>query len=102
MNVSNIRLKGFRNFLDTSINFQKNTLVIDANDVGKTNMLYALRLLLDKSLSDADIEPSELDFHLKNDGPSEELEIMITLDDVTEDAVISSLKGCISDDHRVS
>jgi AAA15 family ATPase/GTPase len=32
-------------------------LIIGANDVGKTNLLYAIRLLLDKSLSELDLEP---------------------------------------------
>lgn len=38
-----IRIKGFRNFDDEKINFANQTLVIGANDVGKTNLIYALK-----------------------------------------------------------
>lgn len=61
-------------------------------------MLHALRLLLDKTLSEADIEPSELDFHIGKDDIAEQAEITITFKDVTEDAVLSVLKGNVSDD----
>ncbi|CCW31796.1 SMC domain-containing protein [Xenorhabdus nematophila F1] len=98
MEISSLYLKGFRNFEDALINFNSNTLVIGANDVGKSNMLHALRILLDKSLSEADIEPSKLDFHIDKDNVIEQLEITITFKDVTEDAVLSVLKGNVSDD----
>ncbi|HFU9109135.1 TPA: AAA family ATPase, partial [Escherichia coli] len=66
MEISSLKLKGFRNFKDAYINFNSNTLIIGANDVGKSNMLHSLRMLLDKSISDSEIEPNELDFHLEN------------------------------------
>lgn len=48
MKIDKIHIKGFRNFDDEEITFQAKTLIIGANDVGKTNLLYALRLLFDK------------------------------------------------------
>lgn len=48
MRIENIHIKGFRNFDDEKITFQDKTLIIGANDVGKTNLIYALRLLLIK------------------------------------------------------
>ena len=36
--------------------------MIGANDLGKTNLIYALRILLDRSLSDYDYELAESDF----------------------------------------
>ncbi|PSW26174.1 ATP-dependent endonuclease [Photobacterium phosphoreum] len=97
MEISSLCLKGFRNFKKADINFNTNTLIIGANDVGKSNMLYALRMLLDKSLSDADIEPSKLDFHHSAMGIADELEITIKFKNITEDAVLSILKGNVSD-----
>ena len=88
-----MHLKGFRNFSDASINFNENTLVIGSNDVGKSNLLHALRILLDKSLSEADIEPNELDFHINQDGIDDEIIITVKFSDIQEDAVISVLKG---------
>lgn len=49
MILSSIKLKGFRNFKNAKINFSKKALIIGANDVGKTNLLWAIRLLLDRS-----------------------------------------------------
>ncbi|MBT0118276.1 MULTISPECIES: ATP-dependent nuclease [Vibrio] len=97
MEISSLHLKGFRNFSDAIINFNSSTLVIGSNDIGKSNMLHSLRMLLDKSLSDADIEPSELDFHIGANGSSEHVEITITFTDIKEDAVLSILKGNVSD-----
>lgn len=98
LKIKTIHLVGFRNFSDAIINFNDDTLIIGANDVGKSNMLHALRLLLDKSLSEADIEPSELDFHLCKRTTCNELSITISFDDIKEDAVLSVLKGYVSDD----
>ena len=98
MEISSLHLKGFRNFDDAIVNFNKSTLVLGSNDIGKSNMLHALRLLLDKSLSEADIEPSELDFHISKDDVAEQAEITITFSNITEDAVLSVLKGNVSDE----
>lgn len=39
MRLEKVRIKGFRNFDDTEVIFQKKTLIIGANDVGKSNLL---------------------------------------------------------------
>ncbi|PNO56247.1 ATP-dependent endonuclease [Aeromonas caviae] len=100
MKISNVHLIGFRNFADSSINFKDNTLIIGSNDIGKSNLLHALRILLDKSLSEADLEPNELDFHIGLTDVSNEISITIKFTNVIEDAVISVLKGNVSDDNE--
>lgn len=100
MKISNVHLTGFRNFADSSINFKDNTLIIGSNDIGKSNLLHALRILLDKSLSEADLEPNELDFHIGLTDVSNEISITIKFTNVIEDAVISVLKGNVSDDNE--
>ncbi|MGI9282112.1 MAG: ATP-dependent nuclease [Endozoicomonas sp.] len=101
MKIDHVKLSGFRNFNNARINFSKNTLVIGGNDVGKTNLMHALRMLLDKSLSELDIEPTELDFHIAPDGQqSETFEITIAFSDVQKDAVLSVLKGHVSDENH--
>lgn len=97
MKIDNVHLKGFRNFADSQINFNNSTLIIGANDVGKSNLLYALRILLDKNLSDADIEPNELDFYIGPTEVSNEISVTVKFSDITEDAVISVLKGNLSE-----
>lgn len=98
MHIDSVVLKGYRNFKDAVVKLNRKTLIIGSNDVGKTNFIYALRLLLDKGLSDLDIEPSELDFHINEDGTFEkDLEITIKFSSVTEDAVLSQLAGRVDD-----
>ncbi len=86
-----IRIKGFRNFDDETINFANQTLVIGANDVGKTNLIYALRILFDRSLSDKDLELYDSDYNVFV--KSESIEITVKISEVTEDCLISTFKG---------
>ncbi|CAM2741306.1 ATP-dependent nuclease [Shewanella algae] len=101
MIIEKVSVKGFRNFRDTTVKFREKTLIIGSNDVGKTNLIHALRILLDKSLSDRDIEPEETDFSVSNDGSqADNFSIRIYFSDIVEDAVLSVLKGNVSDDGR--
>jgi putative ATP-dependent endonuclease of OLD family len=98
MRIAKIKLDKFRNFKSSIICFSGNSLVIGANDVGKTNLFYAIRLLLDRSIPETELEPQESDFHIDAKGNhANELAITIKLDDIKEDAVISRLKGYVSE-----
>lgn len=97
MHIAKVEISGFRNFYNSEINFEKKTLVIGSNDVGKTNLIYAIRLLLDRALSDLDLEPTESDFHIKENGKvADEFSVRILFSDINEDAVISIFPGKIS------
>jgi putative ATP-dependent endonuclease of OLD family len=98
MEISSLKINGFRNFKEAHIEINKNTLVIGCNDIGKSNLLHSLRIILDKSVSEAEIEPNELDFHLEDGQCSEEIEITVRFKNITEDSVLSILKGDVSDD----
>lgn len=101
MKIEKVEITNFRNFESATVIFKNSTLVIGANDIGKTNLMFALRLLLDKSLSERDIEPSETDFNIKDDGSqANEFSILIHFCDVQEEAVLSILRGYVSDDSR--
>ena len=100
MKIEQVFLKGFRNYNNAVINFNDNTLIIGENDIGKTNLIYALRLLLDRRLSDLDIEPSELDFYANGDKKALDLEILIKFSDIKEEAALSILKENVSDDNE--
>ena len=95
MKIDKIRIKGFRNFQDEEITLQKKTLIIGANDVGKTNFLYALRILFDKSITDQDLElaPSDYNAYVNAD----RIEITVTLVDITEDFLLSTFRGYVKD-----
>lgn len=83
----------------TEIVFQKKNLIFGANDVGKTNLLYALRLLFDKTISDSDLELNESDYNAYSG--SESIEITATLSNITEDCLLSIFGGCVKDGKSV-
>ncbi len=62
MRINWIHIKGFRNYVDEKIHFSQKTLIIGANDVGKSNLIYALRLLFDRSISERDLELTDSDY----------------------------------------
>jgi len=98
LKIAKVKINGFRNFKSSVINFNDRTLIIGGNDVGKTNLLHALRIILDKSLSERDIEPEETDFFIDPSGAqADSFTIQIYFSDIVEDAVLSSLKGNVND-----
>lgn len=99
MILATVQLEGYRNFKQAQINLNKKTLIIGANDVGKTNLLWAIRLLLDRSLSDYELEPKDSDFYAFEE--TNEFGITLYFEEVIEDCVVSKLKGKISDDNKM-
>lgn len=95
MNIHKVHLHGFRNFKDTIVILAEKSLILGSNDIGKTNFLYALRLLLDKNLSEAELEPSDADFFAFEETHS--LEILIEFHGIVEDCILAVLKQHISD-----
>lgn len=95
MYISEVKIKGFRNFKNAIINFKSKSLIIGQNDIGKSNLIYALRILLDRSISESDLEPKASDFYVfeKNN----EFKIQIKFSDIKEDCVISKFQGSVSD-----
>lgn len=98
MKLSKIYVKNYRNFVDNIINLNKETVVIGPNDVGKTNLLMAIRLVLDKSLSYLDLEPQEKDFNIFAD--SDEIVITLEFSNISEETdsyIYASLGHYIED-----
>lgn len=99
MRIYKALIKGFRNFHDAEIVLAEKTLIIGSNDVGKTNLITAIRKLLDRSLSELDLEPVESDFHIRTDGSiADSYEIRLHFSDITEDSVIATFPGKITAD----
>lgn len=95
MRIEKIHIKGFRNFEDEEIFFQPKTLIIGANDVGKTNLLYALRILFDKSISEHDLDLNDSDYNAYSGADT--IEITATICDVTEECLLSTFGGNVKD-----
>ena len=99
MHLDHIYIKGFRNFKEVTVNFNKHSLIIGANDVGKTNIIYAMRLLLDKGFSDYDFELKDSDFFAYDD--TNEVVIRIYFTEVTDECVVARMPGKYSDDGKM-
>lgn len=99
MILSQLFIKGFRNFKEATINFNQHSLIIGANDVGKTNLIYAIRLLLDRGISEYDYELDFSDFYAFE--PTDEIIIRLCLIDVVEDCIQAKMPGQISDDKKL-
>lgn len=95
MKLDKLYIKGFRNFQESTINFNDDSLIIGANDVGKTNLIYALRILLDRGFSDYDLELKESDYNVYGD--AKEVTIRAHFSEIKEDCITARMPGKISD-----
>lgn len=95
MRIEKVHIKGFRNFADTEFEFGSKTLVLGPNDSGKTNLLYALRILFDPSFSARQFELTASDFN--NESAADRVEICATLGDVYEPCLVSAFSGKLID-----
>ena len=62
MRISRIRIQNFRNFADLDVNLGEHAVIVGENKIGKSNLLHALRLVLDPSLPDSARKLREEDF----------------------------------------
>lgn len=62
MHLSRIAITNFRNFANLDVNLGEHAVIVGENKIGKTNLLYALRLILDPSLPDSARMLREEDF----------------------------------------
>ena len=53
MRISRIQVQNFRNFRALDLRLRRNVVVVGENKIGKTNLLHAIRLVLDPSLPDS-------------------------------------------------
>lgn len=53
MRIAHIHVENFRNFHTLDLTVGRSAVILGENQIGKTNLLYALRLILDPSLPDS-------------------------------------------------
>lgn len=80
MHLSRITIENFRNFLKLDVTLAGNVVVVGENKVGKSNLMYALRLLFDPSLPDSARELGLADFWDGLNGPKEDDKIVISVE----------------------
>ena len=62
MRISRIQIQNFRNFQALDLDLVRNAVIVGENKVGKTNLLHAIRLVLDPSLPDSARQLNAEDF----------------------------------------
>lgn len=101
MKFERITIKNFRNFQDVDLDLDNKNVFFGLNDVGKTNLLYALRYVFDKDIRKQNF--IETDFYNKFlDAP---IEIIVTIDisDVEDSdcqKLRAQLKGALLSSHN--
>ncbi|OXS72074.1 ATP-dependent nuclease [Priestia filamentosa] len=79
--ISRVKIKNFRNFKDVDVELSHKQVIIGENNVGKTNFLRALQLILDPKLSEEDRYLKESDFYEGLESPMENgEEILISIE----------------------
>lgn len=81
MHLSRIKIANFRNFSALDISLSGNVVVVGENRVGKSNLLYALRLIFDPSLPDSARQLGLSDFwDGLEDGPSANDKVVVLVE----------------------
>lgn len=103
--ISRVKIKNYRNFENIDVKLGHKQVIIGENNIGKTNFLKALQLILDPSLSDEDRILDESDFTDKLDNPmknKEEIQIDVYISNyqnnktvlaVLQDATVKDEEG---------
>lgn len=76
MQLKKLTIRNFRNFENCTIELTNKNLIFGMNDVGKSNLLYAIRMLFDTRIRNTPVEVT--DFHKQN--TNENIEISCFLD----------------------
>ena len=72
MYLSNVHLVNFRNFLDFSVDLQPGlTIILGENNIGKTNLMDAIRIVLSSNSQGRDIWARLSDIHHSDDGETD-------------------------------
>ena len=53
MKIERVHIQNFRNFNELDVRLGSHAVIVGENRAGKSNFLYALRLLVDPSLPDS-------------------------------------------------
>jgi putative ATP-dependent endonuclease of OLD family len=93
MELSRISISNFRNFSALDISLAGSVVVVGENRVGKSNLLYALRLLLDPTLADSARQLAFSDFWDGLDVPAADnkIQIAVEIKDFEEDLDVLAL-----------
>lgn len=79
MKLNRLIVENFRNFQDSTIELSNKNVVFGMNDVGKTNLLYSLRYLLDRKIRSEGF--SESDYYQRDTSKNIKITLEVDLSD---------------------
>jgi len=95
LELKKLTVKNFRNFKEIEVQLTNQNVIFGMNDVGKTNLLYALRFLLDRQIRKDGFRDS--DFFQKDTNLEVEITLELSLSDREENRdtqhLISKVNG---------
>ena len=80
MHLSRIQILNFRNFSELDAPLSGNVVIVGENRVGKSNLLYALRLIFDPTLPDSARQLSQSDFWDGLEEPGREDKVVVSVE----------------------
>ncbi|GGC12596.1 ATP-dependent endonuclease [Novosphingobium endophyticum] len=80
MKLTRIKISNFRNFADFDVALAGNVVIVGENRVGKSNLLYALRLIFDPTLPDSSRQLTLADFWDGLQPPDEDDKIVVLVE----------------------
>ena len=96
MYIQRVQIENFRNFKEVDVSLGNQMVVVGENKIGKTNFLYAMRLILDPSLPDSARQLQESDFWDGLPRPINDVRIKISID-LTDFETNTDLKAILGD-----
>tara|TARA_R110001606_G_scaffold384560_1_gene547542 strand:+ start:1828 stop:3627 length:1800 start_codon:yes stop_codon:yes gene_type:complete len=93
MYLSRIKVINFRNFSELDVALAGNIVVVGENRVGKSNLLYALRLIFDPTLPDSARQLGLADFwdSLEQPGEDDKITVSVEIKEFEDDLDILAL-----------
>jgi putative ATP-dependent endonuclease of the OLD family len=91
--LSNIKIENFRNFSQLDVELAGNVVVVGENRVGKSNLIYALRLIFDPTLPESARQLSMSNYWDGLGVPSAEdvIRIQVEIEDFEDDLAILAI-----------
>lgn len=80
MHLSRIKIENFRNFRDLDVALDGNVVIVGENRVGKSNLLFGMRLIFDPSLPDSSRQLGLSDFWDGLEGVDAETTITVSVE----------------------
>ncbi len=104
MYISRVVIRNFRNFKDLDVSLDEQvTCIIGENNVGKTNLMHAIRLAIDANLSSSHRCLSEQDFHAGiNIAEPNQVVVSLAFTDFKDNVNASALVGCYQTEEDVA